>query len=215
LILAQAALGAFLLGSSIAYGVILDRVVASVDYQAITESDLETEYRLEQFLDGKMPQAVPDDETHLRVRDRLIDQILLSGEASQSSNGKVTRERAEQDLAETAKQFGDQEAFASALQSVGLARDEVVERLQERDTILEMIDRRLRPEAWVESTEINTYYEKTFVPEYQKGNQGAAPPLSEVEGKIREILTQERINTLLEAWLLDLKTNHRVEVHTF
>lgn len=195
--------------------VTLDRVVASVNYRAITESDVTTEYRFEQFLGGKKPAAPPDDETLERVRDRLMDQILLSEEAEISSPAADSREKAVQELADIEKQFGSHEAFVSALQSTGLDQAQVIERLREREAILGLIDRRLRPEVWVEQSEIETYYNKTFVPSYQKENKGPAPPLAEVEDRIREMMTQERVNKRLEDWLRDLKTTHRVEVHSF
>jgi hypothetical protein len=41
------------LGASFSRAEILDRVVASIGDVAITQSDLEREYRLERFLDGQ------------------------------------------------------------------------------------------------------------------------------------------------------------------
>lgn len=193
----------------------LDRVVASVDYRAITESDVETEYRLEQFLDGKAPTAPPDEDTRQLVRDRLIDQMLLSEEAAKSSAETASAETLGKELDEVQKQFGSEQAFGSALRAVGLTKEQVIERLQERQTVLNLINRRLGPEAFVERSEIETYYNKTFVPAYQKENTGPVPPLREVARRIREILLQERVNKLLEEWLKNLKTSHRVEEHSF
>jgi peptidyl-prolyl cis-trans isomerase SurA len=193
----------------------LDRVVASVDYRAITESDVEQEFRLEQFLDGKSPAVSPDEETKKTVRDRLIDQLLLMEEAEQTALVPPSKESSAQELEDVRKQLGSEEAFASALQAVGLSNNQVLERLERRQKVLELIQRRLGPEAFVERAEIEAYYNKTFVPSYQKENSGPVPPLREVSRRIREILIQGRINTLLEDWLKDLKASHRVELHTF
>jgi hypothetical protein len=78
-----------------------------------------------------------------------------------------------------------------------------------------LIDRRLRPEARPEPSDVETYYQKTFVPAYLKENPGPAPALAEVQDRIREILTQQKINSLLDAWLKDLKASHQVELHDY
>jgi SurA-like N-terminal domain len=192
----------------------VDRVVASVDSLAITQHDLEVEYRFEQFLDGKEPQGAPDAAALAAVRDRLVDQALLADEAEKSSTHSAASQ-AEQELEEIRKSFRRPQAFAAALQATGLTREEVLRRLRRRDRILKMVDQRLRPDAWVETAQIQDYYAKTFLPEFEKQHRRAAPPLEKVEGQIREILTQEKMNQLLDAWLKELKSNHVVRVHSF
>jgi hypothetical protein len=41
------------------------------------------------------------------------------------------------------------------------------------------------------------------------------PPLSEVDGQIREVLTQKRINELLDQWIEELKPASRVRFYSF
>lgn len=192
----------------------LDRVVASVDSLAITQKDLETEYRFEQFLDGKKPQAAPGAAALVAARDRLVDQALLAEEA-QRTQVHSAASQAEQELEEIRKSFPNPQAFAAALQATGLTREDVLHRLRRRDRILKMVDQRLRPDAWVENAQIHDYYTQTFLPEFKKRHQGAPPPLEKVEGQIREILTQKKMNQLLDAWLKELKSNHVVRVHSF
>ena len=82
--------------------------------------------------------------------------------------------------------------------------------------MLRLIDQRLRPAASPSDDEVADYYRSTFVPEFQKKNGGAAaPPLSEVEGQIREILIQKRINELLDQWIEELKPTTNVRFHSF
>ena len=64
---------------------ILDRVVASIGDVAITQSDVEREYRLERFLDGQWPAPPPDSKKLEQVRERLTDQKLLLEEETQDS----------------------------------------------------------------------------------------------------------------------------------
>jgi hypothetical protein len=190
-------------------------VVASVDYRAITSSDVETEYRLEQFLNGKMPSSAPDAGALNRIRDRLVEQTLLSEELVKGEPEASSGKNAAQEWEALEKKFDSPEAFQAALKTLGLSKQQVLERLQTRDAILQLIDRRLRPEARPEPSDVETYYQKTFVPAYLKENPGPAPALAEVQDRIREILTQQKINSLLDAWLKDLKASHQVELHDY
>jgi len=188
-------------------------VVASVDGTAITWSDAERAYRFEIFLNGEVPQAAPDRAALDRARDRLIDQALLLREAdadgiSAAGSGPAAAE----DLAAVRKKFGSEEAFQSALRSLRMNEPQVLEKLGDRDRILRLIDRRLRPSAQVEPLAIELYYRNVFAPEYARRGEGPAPPLGEVESQIREILTQKKMNELLEAWLNNLKSEHRVRI---
>ena len=82
--------------------------------------------------------------------------------------------------------------------------------------MLRLIDQRLRPAASPSDDAVADYYRSTFVPEFQKKNAGARPPpLSEVEEQIREVLTQKRINELLDQWIEELKPTTDVRFHSF
>jgi len=71
------------LGPSFSRAEILDRVVASTGEVAITQSDVEREYRLERFLDGQWPAPPPDSKTLEQVGERLTEQKLLLEEETQ------------------------------------------------------------------------------------------------------------------------------------
>lgn len=195
---------------------ILDEVVASVDNQAITRSDLENAYEFEQFLNGQAPAPPPDPATLITQRDRLVDQKLLLGEAETEGITESDFDESPADtLAGIRKKFKSEGAFQAALQSLGLNEREALARLGDRQRILSLIDNRLRPQARIESPDIEAYYKDTFVPDLAKRSKTPAPPLSEVEDQIREILTQKRIDELLSSWLENLKTSHRVRLHPF
>jgi hypothetical protein len=193
-------------------GETLDRVVAAVDYRAITERDVEIEFHLEQFLNGELPAGNPDEKAREEVCNRLVQQALLAREAQNLSAAPAPEETVAADLADIQKKFGSPEAYQAALKALGLDTHQVLDRLRLRETILELIDKRLRPQAWVDNSEIENYYHDTFIPAFKRHNPGPAPDLADVQDKIREILTQEKINKLLDQWIFDLKTTHRVEL---
>jgi hypothetical protein len=193
----------------------LDRVVASVDDEAVMESDVNREWRLERFLNGQTPKDPTERETFDEVRERLVERKLLAIEAAaEPATGDEARARADKQLEETRKRFSTPEAYQVALRSLGMDEPQVLAELVEEQKVLGMIDRRLRPEAAVEPSEVETYYHDTFIPEFKRRGTGKLPPLSEVEGQIREILTQQRVDKLLAEWVEELKSSHRVVFHS-
>jgi hypothetical protein len=198
-----------------ARGETLDRVVASVDYQAITARDVEMEYRFEQLLKGDPATGTPDEQARQDIRNRLIEQALLEQQIPGSGIPPIKKETLTSGLADIQKKFGSERAFETALHAAAFDDRQVLARLRLRESILELTDKRLRPQAWVDRSEIEKYYNDTFVPAFKAHNQGPSPALADVQDKIREILIQEKINQLLDEWIADLKTNHRVVLHSF
>ncbi len=199
-----------------AAAVTLDRVVASIENLALTEGDIEEEYRFEMFLNGQMPEGTPGPADFEQVRDRLVNLMLLEQEAK--AEGMETPDVSQQAVAvlnQVRSKFGSEEVFQSALRSLNMEEPQVLERLAAQQRALRIIDQRLRPAAWVEPAEIETYYAETFKPEYLRRNTGTPPPLEEVEPQIREILVQKEIDQLLAKWLGELRATRHVRIHTF
>lgn len=195
---------------------VLDRVLVSFENVAITQSDAEREYGIELFLEGKMPAEIPDPATLRQTCERLVDQRLLALEpAAGSASPEALRTAALQDLEEARKRFPNEGAYQSALESLRMNEQQLLGRLVEQRQILQSIDQRLRPAAAPEAAEIETYYRETFVPEYLQRNKGPAPPLTEVESQIRELVVQRKIDQLLALWLEELRSNRRVRWHSF
>jgi hypothetical protein len=195
----------------------LDRVVASIGHQAITASDVEQEYRFESFLDAQWPPPPPDAAQLAEARDRLTDQIVLTLEENPGPADRAESEKsAALRLDALRKQYVHPEAYERAVRDLGMSESEVAARLAQEELILRLIDQRLRPAATPGDDAIADYYRSSFLPEFQKKNGGAAaPPLAEVADQIREILTQKRINELLDQWIEELKPTTNVRLHTF
>lgn len=197
-------------------GETLDKVVASVGYDAITQRDVLGEYHFERFLQGKAPVGTPTKTEQQNILGRLISQKLLAEQLRrperESEGGKKT---AEETLKNVRGKFPNEEAYNSALRSLGMTQAQVLKRLELYQRTLRMIDNRLRQAAVPDPNEVKAYYKKTFVPEYSKGHSGAPPALDDVREQIREILTQKNMNELLTKWLQRLKSDHRVTIHSY
>lgn len=189
--------------------------MAAVGTNAITASDVEREYRLELLLEGKSPMnAAPGAAVLDQVRSRIIDRTLLEAEARNSGipvapDGQAVDQR----LDKVRARFPSPEAFGAALQEAGLSEEKLRQILANEEQILQLIDQRLRPEATVDSSEVEAYYHNTFLPELSRQSQAQPPPLSEVQDRIREILTQQKMDSLLERWLKRQRLNRNVRIY--
>jgi hypothetical protein len=194
----------------------LDRVVAAIGTAAITESDVEAEYRFVSFIsEGRVPAAAPDATALARVRDGLIDERLLTQEAAaEGIQPSDVQPAAQQVLAEVRKKCGSEEAFQSSLRELRINEAQLLDHLAEHERISRIIDLRLRPSVTVEPAEIEAYYHDTFTAEYSKHNPGQpVPPLAQLQSQIREILVQKKVDQQLPAWLDELKSTHHVRVY--
>jgi len=194
----------------------LDRVVASIGEVAITQSDVEREYRLERFLDGQWPAPPPDSKTLERVRERLIEQKLLLEEETQDSSRDAALEKtAAEELDAVRKRFSSEPDYQSALHALHLDEKQVLTTLVEQQRILRIVEQRLRPAAAPGTSDVESYYRDVFTPEYMQTHGSPVPPLTDVQGQIQEILVQKRIDQLLASWLEELKPSRAVRFHSF
>ncbi len=195
----------------------LDRVVASIGDVAITASDVEQEYRLEQFSNAEWPPPPPTSAALASAREHLIYQELLTREENPGAAEKAESAKfAEERLAALRKEFGQTPKFQRAIEELGMNESELLARIAQQELMLHLIDQRLRPAASPSDDAVAEYYRSTFVPQFQKSNPGArAPALTEVDDQIREVLIQKRINELLDEWIEELKPTAHVQIHSF
>jgi peptidyl-prolyl cis-trans isomerase SurA len=199
---------------SLTSGQTVDRIVASIGHNGITESDVTDEFRFESFVESCRIQASPPSVAVFRkVESRLIDQKLLGQQLpSYPADPDIVRKGAEEQVNTVRKECKTSRRFDAALHSLGLGQPQLRSRLEQQQHILMMIDDRLRPAATVAPRDIEDYYQKTFVPDFRRRYDGAPPPLSQVQDKIRQILVQARINQLLGQWLTQLKQEQNVHI---
>ncbi len=195
----------------------LDSVTASIGNFAITSSDVEKDYRFECFLDGQWPPPAPTPATLASAREHLTYQELLTRQENPGLADKAdSQEAAAARMADLHKEYPSAEAFQRALAGLGMTEAEVTARIAQEELMLRLIDQRLRPAASPSDDQVAEYYRSTFVPEFQRRNSNGTPPqLSEVEGQIREVLTEKRVNELLNQWIEELKPTTRVRFHDF
>jgi len=76
-----------------------------------------------------------------------------------------------------------------------------------------LVDARLRPNVVIDSRSIESYYNQELLPQLSQAGS-AKVPLAEVTPKIKELLTQQKMNQMLVAWLQDLRSGSQIRTET-
>jgi hypothetical protein len=197
--------------------VVLDRVVAVVDNQAILSSDLDDEIRLSVLDPGRGGLGVL---TRKRALDQLIGRALIQQQIRQQDAQATDPSQAEMDgrLAELRKELpacirqncASDAGWKAFLAAHGLTEERVETSLRYRVEILRFIEQRFRQGIRITPQQIETYYRQTLLPQYAKGED--IPPLDKVAPRIEEILLQQQVNVLFDDWLTNLRKQGEVEV---
>jgi peptidyl-prolyl cis-trans isomerase SurA len=185
-------------------GRVIDRIVARIEGDIILLSQVRELGAFQQLVEGK---AESDD----RLLDELIEQWIVQTEATQSRFPQPAQSEVDRELGRLVAKFGSPEAYAAKLRELGLSAEQVRELLARQIYVERYIDYKFRPSVQIKSEDIQNYYQKELLPELAKTNQ-PAPRLADVEGEIREVLTQRAITDLATKWLDDTKSRLKIEV---
>jgi hypothetical protein len=122
----------------------------------------------------------------------------------------------EKRIQEIRRQYAGAESEAgwqAALARYGLTENELKKRVTLQVDLMGLVDARLRPNVVIDSKSIESYYNQELLPQLrQSGAQQV--PLSQVTPKIKELLTQQKMNEMLVAWLQDLRSGSRIRTET-
>ncbi len=185
-------------------GRLVDRIVARIEGDIVLLSQVRELGAFQQLVEGRA-----EDEDRLLAE--LIDQWMVQTEATESHFPQPAQSEVERELERVVAQFGSPEAYAAKLRELGLSAAEVRQLLARQIYVERYIDYKFRPTAQVESADIGNYYQQELLPELAKKNQ-PTPRLADVEGQIRELLTQRAITDLATKWLDETKTRLKIEV---
>lgn len=191
---------------------IIDRLMAVVNLQIITLGDVEQELRLQGLdlvtADVAGMSASRQKATQEIILQRLIEQTLIREQIQQFPGLEIEDAQVESQLRAIEKQAGNSNKLAELKIDTQAIRDRLRWQLQ----VMKFIDYRFRQFVVVDSKEIEAYYQSTFLPELQKRNALPAPPLADVEERIRKILTEEKLNVQVDEWLASLRKDAAIEI---
>jgi len=174
---------------------IIDRLVAVVGRQVITQSDVEQEARLEAFFRRQPAPALRVDSPETQaLRDRLIRQHLVEQEMEQSTFPPPEAGRLREWLEKMRPAGADPAPW-------NLAETDLEDYARRQIDVERFIDQRFKPGLQIPEGEIGDYYEKVLLPELERRGIREKPPLAEARGQIEAMLIEERVNQLLDHWL--------------
>jgi peptidyl-prolyl cis-trans isomerase SurA len=195
--------------------VTLDRVVAIVNSDLILESDVEAERRFEAFQPLGSAKASTRDE----LINRLIDRALILQQIAMLPEPPVTESEVDAELMQLRKTIPKCGAYhcetdagwEKFVRDQGLTLPELREHWKLRMEVLRFIEERFRMGIRITQQEIDDYYNKTLIPQYQ-GQNAKTPPEGAIKDKIQEILLQQQVDKLLDDWLATLRAQGSVRI---
>jgi len=202
------AVGMLLASASVA-GPIVDRVVANVNGHVVLLSDWEEEIAFEALLNGRSPDSFTTEERNAAL-DRLVDQELLREQVRPATPAPSPDVQAR--VAEVRKLQPDastEQSWRATLRRYGLTQQALEKRLADEIQLMKLVQDRLRPSIQIDQQAIERYYHDELVPDIKKAG-GTAAPLTEMYGKIRNMLAEKKMNELLTNWLASLRSGSEI-----
>jgi hypothetical protein len=197
----------FVLLIASARGAEIDRLLASVNGRAITEGDLELARNLNAIISYDQNTGSGSRQEQIS---RLIDLELMRQELKNSSMTQEDESRMQTRLRSLRDAYVGKGGLPSLLKRLGLQESELISYLQLESSIMRFVDFRFRPFVNISEEEIKNYYEMRLTPQLQKAML-ALPPLAQVSIRIEQILREEKVNSLFEQWMKEIRKNSRIE----
>jgi hypothetical protein len=192
-------------------GEIIDRIVATVNGHIILQSDWGDAVRYEAFMDNRDLARVSTADRKAAL-DRLIDQELLR---EQMRTSDLVRGADEEDVAQRIAQIRAQYPATSGPQWLAILAErrleepELKRRVAMQLDMLRLVDERLRPTIQIDAKSIESYYQQSLLPQLRQSG-AAEVPLADVAPKIKELLTQQKLDQLVTSWLQTLRATSQI-----
>jgi hypothetical protein len=198
------------LPASAVAGPIVDRVVTNVNGHVLLQSDWEQEVAFEALSNGRDPDSFTSAEREAALN-RLIDQELLREQVRPSQPAPADQVAAR--VVEVRKLnpgCTTEEKWRATLQRYGLTQSALEKRLGDDIRLMELVEDRLRPSIQIDRQAVETYYHDELLPEMKKAGSHAAP-LTDVFGRIKDLLAEKKMNELLSGWLASLRSGSQIK----
>ncbi len=194
-------------------GEVIDGIVASVNHKPILLSDWDEAVCYELFMQRKPLTAVTEADRATALQ-RLIDRQLLKAQMISVQSLEPSDDELQNDLAKLRSQVPegkDDESWQKLLASYGLNSELLKAHLRTELQVMNFVEVRLRPNVHIQPEEIEAYYQGQLLPDLAKAG-GKTVSFADVEPRIRELLTQQHMDELLDAWLHNLR--QQAEIHS-
>ena len=207
-----AILGLFLIAVPVLHaGEVLDGVAVTVNGHVILQSDWQEEVRFECFVAGRALQTVTHQDRKAALN-RLIDQELLREQMGSAEFKPASPEEIEKQVEAVKNDYArdhNAQSWDPVLALYHLTGTEIKNHIALELSQLRLVDAHLRPAIQVEAVEIEAYY-KDHLASSAGGSQQIS--LQQATPKIRELLTQQKMDQLLTSWLEGLHSQAQIRI---
>jgi hypothetical protein len=190
---------------------IIDRIVATVNGHIILQSDWDDAARCESIMNGHaQEQLMP--KARKEVLDRMIDQELLREQIPPQQNSVANSKDVQQRLEEIKNFYnsaGDNQAWTRILARYQVTEEQIKSRIVLQMQLMQVVNSHLRPEVEIDQKSVESYYNQDLLPQLRKAGTQEVP-LDKAAPQIKEILTQQKMNRLLVAWLQNLRAGSKI-----
>ena len=188
--------------------VIIDRIAIIVGKAIVKDSDIERDIRVTDFLNGDPVSFSPA--ARKNAASRLVDQAFIRREIRVGDYPTATAEDAEKQLEMMKREkFRTDAPYQNALRRYGLSELEVKEQFQWQLTVLQFIDARFKPAAYVSDAEIEKYYKEHLLALRRQFSGKSS--LSDLRSDIQNIIAGERVNQLFFSWLDEQRKQMKIQ----
>ena len=175
---------------------IIDRILAVIEGQLITLSDVRAVTRL------GLETSPESGDPILAVLDKLIDRHLMLVEVDRYAPPEPSTAEIDTQFQVVQKRFGDALGLETALVQVGWARDDVRRYVRDELRIERYLQQRFAATIQPTDEELAAYY-RIRADEYTRG--GVLAPFADVRDEVRNRFVRERRATLVREWLAGLR----------
>jgi len=199
-----------ILTAALSQSTIVDRIAATVDDEAITESDVRKAIATSPL------RPAPDEGPEAfrgRVLDALIDQRLSYSDALRFGPAAPDPAAVEEALAKLKTRLKSEgkdpeKEFAAA----GLTPEEVRASVERQLLIQRYLQVRFRPVAFADDARAREEYEKVYVPEVRAANL-TPEPFEKVDEEMRRRAQQRTFDEEVEKWIKELREKARIVIY--
>jgi peptidyl-prolyl cis-trans isomerase SurA len=167
--------------------------------------------RYESLLNGRAIGQFTEDQRRAAL-DRLIDQELLGEQMKSAFFQHASESEAAARIADARKQYPEAttaDGWQAVLARFHLTQKDLLTHEEQQIDLMRLVDAHLRPAVQIDSKSIEAYYRDKFVPQLKQAGAGDVP-LEQVTGKIRELLTEQKVSELLVSWLQTLRSESKL-----
>lgn len=184
--------------------VVVDRIVATIEGEPITASEIADLGKLQRLTGG----AAPEEKELLR---RRIEQWIIAADARNSRFPPPQSTEIDRQVEEVMRDFPSRQAFEARLRELGLRQESLRQLLGDRLWLARHLDSRFRPTVQIDDAQIEGYYHGDLAKQMAARGQ-SLPPLDDVREQIREVLVQREISERAGRWLDESRDRIRVTI---